>query len=208
MGARISRYILLPLDGWPSLAKRILDVALSFALIVALAPVLLAVGLMVKLTSKGPILFRQERMGRNKRRFFIYKFRTMVSNAEKLLPALEGLNEATGPVFKIRNDPRSTPLGRLLRRTSLDELPQLFNVLRGEMSLVGPRPLPLRDYEGFDQDWQRRQFSVRPGITCLWQIKGRSNIGFEHSINWIFNTWMNGQSGLTSRYSHRPSLPC
>ncbi len=169
-----------PLDGWPVLAKRILDVALSFALIVALAPVLLAVGLMVKLTSKGPILFRQERMGRNKRRFFIYKFRTMVSNAEKLLPALEGLNEATGPVFKIRNDPRMTPLGRLLRRTSLDELPQLFNVLRGEMSLVGPRPLPLRDYEGFDQDWQRRRFSVRPGITCLWQIKGRSNIGFEH----------------------------
>ena len=104
----------------------------------------------------------------------------MVPNAEKFLPALELLNEAQGPVFKIRNDPRMTPIGRLLRRTSIDELPQLFNVLRGDMSLVGPRPLPVRDYEGFDQDWQRRRFSVRPGITCLWQVKGRSNIGFDH----------------------------
>jgi lipopolysaccharide/colanic/teichoic acid biosynthesis glycosyltransferase len=104
----------------------------------------------------------------------------MVPNAEKLQPELERLNEAAGPVFKIKNDPRMTPLGRLLRRASIDELPQLFNVLRGDMSLVGPRPLPLRDYEGFDQDWQRRRFSVRPGITCLWQVNGRSNIGFDH----------------------------
>jgi exopolysaccharide biosynthesis polyprenyl glycosylphosphotransferase len=169
-----------PLDGWPVLAKRALDMALSSALLVVFAPLLVVTGLMVKLTSKGPILFRQERIGRSKRRFFIYKFRTMVANAEKLLPALEALNEAEGPVFKIRNDPRMTPIGRLLRRTSLDELPQLFNVLRGDMSLVGPRPLPVRDYEGFDQDWQRRRFSVRPGITCLWQVGGRSNIGFEH----------------------------
>ena len=169
-----------PLDGWPVLVKRILDVTLSLALLVVVAPVLVAVGLMIKLTSKGPVLFRQERIGRNKRRFFIYKFRTMVPNAEKLQPALEVLNEAGGPVFKIRNDPRTTPLGRLLRRASLDELPQLFNVLRGDMSLVGPRPLPLRDYEGFDQDWQRRRFSVRPGMTCLWQVNGRSNVGFDH----------------------------
>ena len=169
-----------PLDGWPALVKRILDVTLSVALLVVVAPVLVVVALMIKLTSRGPILFRQERIGRNKRRFFIYKFRTMVPNAEKLLPALEVLNEAGGPVFKIRNDPRTTPLGRLLRRASLDELPQLFNVLRGDMSLVGPRPLPVRDYEGFDQDWQRRRFSVRPGITCLWQVNGRSNIGFDH----------------------------
>ena len=169
-----------PLDGWPVLAKRILDVTLSLALLVTIAPALVMIGLMVKLTSRGPIFFRQERIGRNKRRFFIYKFRTMVPNAEKMLPALEVLNEAQGPVFKIRNDPRMTPIGRLLRRTSIDELPQLFNVLRGDMSLVGPRPLPVRDYEGFDQDWQRRRFSVRPGITCLWQVKGRSNIGFDH----------------------------
>jgi exopolysaccharide biosynthesis polyprenyl glycosylphosphotransferase len=169
-----------PLDGWPVLLKRILDVTLSFVLLVAFAPVLVLVALLIKLTSRGPILFLQERIGRNKRRFFIYKFRTMVPNAEKMLPALEALNEALGPVFKIRNDPRMTPIGRLLRRASIDELPQLFNVLRGDMSLVGPRPLPLRDYEGFDQDWQRRRFSVRPGITCLWQVRGRGNIGFDH----------------------------
>lgn len=177
--AQITAYC-SPLDGWPVLVKRALDVTLSFALLIAAAPVLVVIGLLVKLTSRGPVLFRQERIGRNKRRFFIYKFRTMVPNAEKFLPALEVLNEATGPVFKMKNDPRMTPIGRLLRRTSLDELPQLFNVLRGEMSLVGPRPLPVRDYEGFAQDWQRRRFSVRPGITCLWQVQGRSNIGFDH----------------------------
>ncbi len=177
--AQITAYSSAP-NGWPALVKRILDVTLSLALLVVVAPVLLLVAVMIKLTSRGPILFRQERIGRNKRRFFIYKFRTMVPNAEKMLPALEVLNEAVGPVFKIRNDPRMTPIGRLLRRASIDELPQLFNVLRGDMSLVGPRPLPVRDYEGFDQDWQRRRFSVRPGITCLWQVKGRSNIGFDH----------------------------
>lgn len=169
-----------PADGWPVLAKRGLDVALSLAMLLVISPFLVAIALMVKLSSRGPVLFRQERIGRNKRRFFIYKFRTMVPNAEKLQPALEGLNEATGPVFKIRNDPRVTALGRVLRRTSFDELPQLFNVLRGDMSLVGPRPLPVRDYQGFDQDWQRRRFSVRPGITCLWQVNGRSNISFDH----------------------------
>jgi exopolysaccharide biosynthesis polyprenyl glycosylphosphotransferase len=169
-----------PLDSWPLFLKRILDITVSFALLVILAPVLAAVAVIVKLSSQGPILFKQERVGRNKRRFFIYKFRTMVANAEKLLPALEVMNEAVGPVFKIKNDPRMTPIGKFLRRTSLDELPQLFNVLKGDMSLVGPRPLPLRDYEGFNEDWQRRRFSVRPGITCLWQVNGRSNIAFDH----------------------------
>lgn len=177
--AQITAYC-SPLEGQPVIMKRILDVTLSLILLIAIAPVLVVIAVSIKLTSKGPILFRQERIGRNKRRFFIYKFRTMVPNAEKMMSALEAFNEAAGPVFKIRNDPRMTPLGRFLRRSSLDELPQLFNVLRGDMSLVGPRPLPLRDYEGFDQDWQRRRFSVRPGITCLWQVNGRSNIGFEH----------------------------
>ena len=95
------------------------------------------------------------------------------------MPELEKQNEATGPVFKIKHDPRITKIGKVLRRTSIDELPQLFNVLKGDMSLVGPRPLPLRDFEGFSEDWQRRRFSVRPGITCLWQVQGRSSIGFE-----------------------------
>lgn len=177
--AQITAYC-SPLEGRPVIVKRILDVTLSLILLIAVAPVLVVIAVMIKLTSKGPVLFRQERIGRNKRRFFIYKFRTMVPHAEKMMSALEAFNEVAGPVFKIKNDPRMTPLGRFLRRSSLDELPQLFNVLRGDMSLVGPRPLPLRDYEGFDQDWQRRRFSVRPGITCLWQVNGRSNIGFDH----------------------------
>jgi exopolysaccharide biosynthesis polyprenyl glycosylphosphotransferase len=167
------------LDGWPTMLKRVLDACVSFILLLILAPVLALVALLVKLTSEGPVLFLQERVGLNKRRFFIYKFRTMVVDAEKLLPSLEALNEAGGPVFKIKNDPRITPIGRFLRRTSIDELPQLFNVLRGDMSLVGPRPLPVRDYQGFSEDGQRRRFSVRPGITCLWQVNGRSNIGFD-----------------------------
>jgi lipopolysaccharide/colanic/teichoic acid biosynthesis glycosyltransferase len=103
----------------------------------------------------------------------------MVVDAEKRMGEIEHLNEVSGPVFKIKNDPRITPIGRVLRKTSMDELPQLFNVLAGQMSLVGPRPLPMRDYEGFNEDWQRRRFSVKPGITCLWQIQGRSSISFE-----------------------------
>jgi len=135
--------------------------------------------LLIKLSSDGSIFFSQERVGLNKRRFAIFKFRTMVPNAEKMLAELEEHNEVSGPVFKIKKDPRITPIGRILRRTSVDELPQLFNVLEGDMSLVGPRPLPVRDYEGFNEDWQRRRFSVRPGITCLWQVSGRNAIPFE-----------------------------
>ena len=166
-------------EGWPSLVKRGLDLVVSLVLLIVLAPLMAAVALVIKLTSKGPVFFRQERVGLNKRRFYIYKFRTMVPNADKMLPELEKLNEVSGPVFKIKNDPRMTPIGRLLRRASIDELPQLFNVLEGDMSLVGPRPLPVRDYEGFNEDWQRRRFSIRPGITCLWQVNGRSSISFE-----------------------------
>jgi lipopolysaccharide/colanic/teichoic acid biosynthesis glycosyltransferase len=103
----------------------------------------------------------------------------MVPDAEKMMAQLETLNEASGPVFKIKHDPRTFPIGNWLRKTSIDELPQLFNVLKGDMSLVGPRPLPLRDYQGFGEDWQRRRFCVRPGITCLWQVQGRSSIGFD-----------------------------
>jgi lipopolysaccharide/colanic/teichoic acid biosynthesis glycosyltransferase len=144
-----------------------------------LSPVFFIVAIFVKCSSPGSILFRQTRIGLNKRQFEIYKFRTMVENAEQVQDALLAMNEMDGPVFKIRNDPRITPLGRVLRKTSIDELPQLLNVLKGEMSLVGPRAMSLRDYQLFDQDWQRRRFSVKPGITCLWQVNGRSSIPFE-----------------------------
>ena len=166
-------------DGWPLVIKRILDVTISVVLLILLTPLFLIVAALIKLTSDGPVFFRQERLGVNKRRFLIYKFRTMVPNAEKMLDALENHNEVSGPVFKIINDPRITRIGKFLRRSSIDELPQLFNILKGDMSLVGPRPLPVRDYQGFNQDWQRRRFSVRPGVTCLWQVNGRSSVPFE-----------------------------
>jgi exopolysaccharide biosynthesis polyprenyl glycosylphosphotransferase len=166
-------------EGWPVVAKRVLDIVISASLLILLAPLLLLVSVLIKLTSPGPVLFCQSRLGFNKRRFNICKFRTMVADAEQQIKTIEHLNEVSGPVFKIKNDPRITTLGRFLRKTSIDELPQLWNVLRGDMSLVGPRPLPVRDYEGFNEDWQRRRFSVRPGITCLWQIAGRSSIPFE-----------------------------
>ncbi|MBZ5516207.1 MAG: sugar transferase [Acidobacteriia bacterium] len=159
--------------------KRIMDFGLSLTMLVLLSPLLALVTLLIKLLSPGPVFFIQERLGLSKRRFRLYKFRTMVPDAERKQAELEGLNEASGPVFKIKDDPRITPFGKLLRKTSIDELPQLLNVLKGDMSLVGPRPLPIRDYEGFDQDWHRRRFSVRPGITCFWQMSGRSSISFD-----------------------------
>jgi exopolysaccharide biosynthesis polyprenyl glycosylphosphotransferase len=163
----------------PALIKRILDGFLSSALLILISPLFLIVAVLVKLTSPGPIFFRQVRVGLNKRQFTMYKFRTMVANAEQLQEQLLEMNEMTGPVFKIKHDPRITPLGRILRKTSIDELPQFLNVLKGEMSLVGPRAMSLRDYRLFDQDWQRRRFSVKPGITCLWQICGRNTLPFE-----------------------------
>jgi exopolysaccharide biosynthesis polyprenyl glycosylphosphotransferase len=166
------------LEGWPLLIKRIIDIAVSFLLLVALIPLFLVVAVLIKFASHGPIFFQQERVGRNKRRFRIHKFRTMVPNAEQMMAQLEAINEVSGPVFKIKNDPRLTPIGKYLRRTSIDELPQLLNVLMGEMSLVGPRPMAVRDFEGFSEDWQRRRFSIRPGITCLWQVNGRNSIPF------------------------------
>jgi len=166
-------------EGSSFVAKRVLDIAASGILLLLLLPVFLVAMILIKLTSPGPVLFVQKRLGLNKRRFNIYKFRTMVIDAEKKMQEIAHLNEVSGPVFKIKHDPRITPVGRLLRRTSIDELPQLLNVFKGDMSLVGPRPLPVRDYEGFNEDWQRRRFSVKPGITCLWQIMGRSSIPFE-----------------------------
>jgi exopolysaccharide biosynthesis polyprenyl glycosylphosphotransferase len=166
-------------EGWPLVVKRIVDFSLALVAIIAFFPVMLLAALLIKITSAGPILFAQKRVGHNKRKFMMYKFRTMVVDAEKQMDRLQHLNEVSGPVFKIKHDPRVTPIGRLLRKTSIDELPQLFNVLKGDMSLVGPRPLPVRDYEGFSEDCHRRRFSVRPGITCLWQVNGRSSIAFD-----------------------------
>jgi exopolysaccharide biosynthesis polyprenyl glycosylphosphotransferase len=169
--------------GWRSQVKRATDIAGAGVGLLVISPLLAAVALAVKLTSPGPVFFAQERYGLQKRRFKMYKFRTMVADAEAQQSRLELHNEATGPVFKIQRDPRVTAVGRLLRRTSIDELPQLWNVLRGEMSLVGPRPLPLRDVGRFDEPWLMRRLSVRPGLPCLWQVSGRSTLGFNEWIH-------------------------
>ncbi len=168
--------------GQPSLAvKTVLDFLVAGCMLLLLSPLMLAVAVLIKWQSPGPILFVQQRIGLNKRRFNIYKFRTMCKDAEQLQKGLEQLNDLDGPAFKLKNDPRITPLGKKLRMTSIDELPQLFNVLKGDMSLVGPRPLLIKDLEGFslEHDIHRRRFSVKPGITCLWQISGRSNTTFD-----------------------------
>lgn len=171
-----------PPDGWHLLAKRLFDVCASTILLLAMTLIFGIVALLIKLDSPGPVFFRQERVGLNKRYFRLFKFRTMVEGAEHQQEILESLNEADGPVFKIRHDPRTTHIGKFLRRYSIDEFPQLFNVLKGEMSLVGPRPLPVRDVQRIDAQWHRRRFSVRPGVTCLWQVSGRSDVTFD---DWV-----------------------
>ena len=155
-----------------------LDAAISLAVLILLCPLMALVALLIKLTSPGPVLFVQNRVGMNQRQFKLYKFRSMVADAEDRKFALEHLNERDGPAFKIENDPRITRIGRFLRKTSIDELPQLFNVLSGEMSLVGPRP-PLPD-EVRKYEWLfRKRLSVKPGITCIWQISGRNSVSFD-----------------------------
>jgi exopolysaccharide biosynthesis polyprenyl glycosylphosphotransferase len=166
---------------WQLAAKRILDVVVSASLLVFLSPVLLLTALLIKTTSLGPVFFVQERVGMNKRKFKMLKFRSMVVDAEQKKESLMALNEMQGPAFKIKNDPRVTPLGRLLRKTSFDELPQLINVLKGEMALVGPRP-PLPN-EVAKYEWlHRRRLSIKPGITCLWQVSGRNDVPF---VQWM-----------------------
>ena len=162
----------------PSLfIKRVIDIIVSAALLILTMPFLVIVGILVKLTSRGPVIYRQVRCGRYGRKFVLYKIRSMRDGAEDVLWEIKHLNEMAGPVFKMRNDPRVTPLGRFLRKSSIDEWPQFWNVLKGDMSLVGPRaPLPdeVREYTR----WQRRRLSVKPGITCLWQVSGRNEIDF------------------------------
>ncbi|MBD3349131.1 MAG: hypothetical protein GF400_08055 [Candidatus Eisenbacteria bacterium] len=173
----LERIGLLRGDFYRSYVKRGVDLLASLFGLALLSPVFLVIAVAIKLDSRGPVFFRQSRVGKDGREFVFYKFRSMVEDAEDLKKNLMHLNELEGPVFKISEDPRVTAVGKLLRRTSLDELPQLINVLRGEMSLVGPRPpLPceVEKYEG----WQREKLTVLPGITCLWQISGRNHIGF------------------------------
>lgn len=160
-------------------AKRVFDVVAATLISLLLLPLMLLIGLGVRLTSKGPVLFQQERYGHRRRRFKMVKFRSMVPDAEHLLPNLEHANEAVGPIFKMRDDPRVTKFGKFLRSTSLDELPQLWNVIKGDMSLVGPRPMSIRDVSLFSESALMRRFSVKPGMTGLWQISGRSNVSFD-----------------------------
>ncbi|MGH8166587.1 MAG: sugar transferase, partial [Woeseiaceae bacterium] len=161
------------------IVKRMLDLFLVLLAMPVLLPVFVAVAVIVKLDSPGPVFFTQSRVGFFKRSFKMYKFRSMAQGAEQQIVEVEHLNEAVGPNFKIHNDPRITRAGKWLRRTSIDELPQLINVLRGEMSLVGPRPMSYRDVLLFDKGIQRKRFSVRPGVTGLWQVSGRSSLSFD-----------------------------
>lgn len=165
-----------PDSSWQLFFKEIMDRLGSLAGIILLSPLLLVVALMVRFTSPGPILFRQQRSGHYGKPFTMYKFRSMCTNAEQQKKELATLNEMSGPVFKVADDPRITPIGHWIRRTSIDELPQLFNVLKGEMSLVGPRPLPVSETLAISKNAQRRRLSVKPGLTCLWQIGGRNNV--------------------------------
>jgi len=169
----------VPQFSWRTEAKRIFDFVSAMLLLLIAAPALVLVAIMVKLSSPGPVLFVQDRVGLNKRRFRMLKFRTMQRDAEARMGEIEHLNEKSGPIFKMRDDPRVTPVGRWLRRTSIDELPQLVNVLLGDMTIVGPRPLSVRDATRMELAWQKRRFSVKPGLTCLWQVSGRSNLSFE-----------------------------
>ena len=170
-----------PYDEIRLLVKRATDIVIAAAGLLVLAPFMGAIALLIRLTSPGPVIFRQVRCGLNGRRFLFYKFRSMCANAEQMQAAVAHLNARDGAVFKIPRDPRLTPLGRYLRKFSIDEWPQLWNVLRGDMSLVGPRPAIPSEVDRY-QRWQRRRLRMRPGLTCLWAISGRDNVDFE--------TWM------------------
>lgn len=171
---RLESVFVRPLPAW----KRALDVFGAAISVLFFAPLLLLVAALIKLDSRGPVLFRQLRTGRGGKRFVIYKFRSMVADAEEQKVSLLEFNEQDGPAFKIKSDPRLTRVGRWLRSTSIDEFPQLWNVLRGEMSLVGPRPLPCHESDACE-GWQRRRLDVTPGLTCIWQVRGRSRVSFD-----------------------------
>jgi exopolysaccharide biosynthesis polyprenyl glycosylphosphotransferase len=172
-------------EGFDYVLKRAFDLIGSLVLLVLLSPVLLAIGLAVMITSRGPALYRSVRPGIGGAPFRCWKFRTMLRDADQVQADLESANEASGALFKIRRDPRLTPIGAFLRRFSLDELPQLVNVLSGQMSLVGPRPLPQRDFERLE-DWHKKRYLVLPGMTGLWQVSGRSELHFDDLVRLDF----------------------
>ena len=160
------------------ICKRTIDIIGAGLGLILLSPIITIVACAVKVTSKGPVFFSQKRVGKNGELFEMYKFRSMVVNAEELKENLEDQNEMSGPMFKIKDDPRITKVGKFIRKTSIDELPQLWNILKGDMSLVGPRPSLPKEVEQFD-NWMFKRLSVRPGLTCYWQVSGRNNIDFE-----------------------------
>lgn len=160
------------------ICKRTIDIIGAGLGLILLSPIIAVVACAVKVTSKGPVFFSQKRVGKNGELFEMYKFRSMVVNAEELKENLEEQNEMSGPMFKIKDDPRVTKVGKFIRKTSIDELPQLWNVLKGDMSLVGPRPSLPKEVEQFD-NWMFKRLTVRPGLTCYWQVSGRNNIDFE-----------------------------
>lgn len=160
------------------ISKRFIDIVLSLCGLIILSPLLIIVAILIGLESKGNVIFVQDRVGINGKIFKMYKFRSMVCNAEELKRELLIQNEMSGPMFKMKNDPRITKVGRVIRKTSIDELPQLFNVLKGDMSLVGPRPSLPNEVDEFE-DWMMKRLSVKPGLTCFWQVSGRNNIEFE-----------------------------
>ena len=158
--------------------KRLIDVICSFIGVVVLSPLFIIIAIIIKTTSKGPVFFSQKRVGKNGKEFDMYKFRSMVVNAEELKEKLAAQNEMSGPMFKMKDDPRVTKVGKFIRKTSIDELPQLWNVLKGDMSLVGPRPSLPKEVAQFE-DWMHKRLEVKPGLTCYWQVSGRNNIDFE-----------------------------
>lgn len=161
--------------------KRTIDIFASLVALIVLFPLLVVIMILIKIDSKGPVLFYQNRVGKNGKLFKMYKFRSMVINAEDLLKELKSKNEMSGPMFKIKQDPRVTKIGRFIRKTSIDEIPQLINVLKGDMSLVGPRPNLPNEVRQFDK-WMLDKLVVRPGLTCFWQVMGRNSIGF---LEWM-----------------------
>ena len=164
-----------------SVTKRFIDIFCSFVGLIFLSPIFIIIGAIIKLDSKGPVIFSQKRVGKYGQEFKMYKFRSMVVNAEELKKKLLEQNEMSGPMFKMKDDPRITKIGKFIRKTSIDELPQLINVLKGEMSLVGPRPSLPKEVEKFEP-WMRKRLEVKPGLTCYWRVSGRNNIDF---IDWM-----------------------